>query len=173
MCTVAGTGHRPSKLGGYDQNAIDWLTAVAFKSLRLLNPDTVISGMAMGWDMALADAAIGLNIPLVAAIPFEGQDRIWSGSVRHRYNQIVNKAVRVVYTSPPGYAPFKMEVRNRWMVDNADEILALWDGSTGGTKNAVTYAFRKHKPIQNAWPLFQRTGDLLEPIIGDSDVWQP
>lgn len=172
MSIVAVTGHRPDKLGGYDQNAMDWLVAVAYKSLRLLKPDAVITGMALGWDTAVAEAAVGLRIPFIAAVPFKGQERLWPEPSQDRYRALLDQAQTVVYVSPPGYAPFKMQARNRWMVDKADTVLALWDGSNGGTGNAVRYALRQQKPLVNAWPIFQRIDDLLEPINGVSDGWQ-
>jgi precorrin-6x reductase len=33
-----------------------------------------------------------------------------------------------------------MQRRNMQMIDCADIVIAVWDGSTGGTKNAVDYA---------------------------------
>jgi uncharacterized phage-like protein YoqJ len=46
-----------------------------------------------------------------------------------------------------------MQIRNEWMVDNAHIVLALWDGSSGGTGNCIKYANRKsvNKPIINLW----------------------
>lgn len=40
-----------------------------------------------------------------------------------------------------------MMARNRFMVDHADGILAVWDGSKGGTGNCVSYALKKGKPV--------------------------
>jgi hypothetical protein len=35
----------------------------------------VISDMALGWDMAVAIAMLKLNIPVIFAVPFEGQNQ--------------------------------------------------------------------------------------------------
>ncbi|MEG3958811.1 hypothetical protein [Microcoleus sp. herbarium2] len=40
-----------------------------------MEPTHVISDMALGWDMAVAIAMLKLNIPLIFAVPFEGQNQ--------------------------------------------------------------------------------------------------
>ncbi|KAA0573470.1 hypothetical protein [Azospirillum sp. Sh1] len=76
---LAVTGHRPEKLGGHSP-ALRRKLAV-FASFRLRHfiqthgrPDKIISGMALGWDQAMAIAAIAAGIPLVAAVPCDAQD---------------------------------------------------------------------------------------------------
>jgi uncharacterized phage-like protein YoqJ len=60
-----------------------------------------------------------------------------------------------LYVSPPNFAVYKMQVRNEWMVNHANILLALWDGSTGGTYNCIQYAMKKnHIEIINLWGEF-------------------
>lgn len=139
---VAATGHRLGpKLGGYDLKTRRALGALAVDHLASLQPDSVISGMAIGWDQAVAAAAIRLNIPLVAAVPFDGQESMWPQEVRDRYIRLLKSASRVVIVSDRGAPNFNvvraMQHRNEWMVDRADEMAALWDGSFGGTFNCI------------------------------------
>lgn len=148
---LAGTGHRPDKLGGYGKEAAQHLRAVATKALKYMNPDAVISGMALGWDTALAQAALTLRINLIAAIPFEGQEKMWPEESRLMYKKIISRADDVRYICDPGYAPWKMQRRNEWMVDHSHGVIALWDGSEGGTGNCIRYAQKVGKPIYNQW----------------------
>jgi len=46
----------------------------------------------------------------------------------------------VVVVSEGGYSARNMQRRNEWMVDHSDKVLAVWDGSNGGTGNCVAYA---------------------------------
>ena len=39
-------------------------------------------------------------------------------------------------------------VRNREIVDYADEIVAFWDGSSGGTLSVIRYAEKRKKPCK-------------------------
>jgi uncharacterized phage-like protein YoqJ len=149
---LAATGHRPDKLGGYGLDVLTSAYRLALSHLQETRPATVISGLALGWDTAIALAAIKLGIPLTAVVPFNGQDSRWPEESRERYRKILDRAAEVVVVSPGGYAPHKMQVRNEWMVDRGDSITALWDGSPGGTANCVGYAEKVGKPIVNLWP---------------------
>lgn len=40
-----------------------------------------------------------------------------------------------------------MQKRNEWMVDRIDELLAIYNGTPGGTKNCIDYAKKLGKPI--------------------------
>lgn len=138
---LAGTGHRPDKLGGYGNDVLTALYRLALGELRTLQPDRVISGMAQGWDTALALAAITMNIHLTAAIPFKGQELRWPTASQERYRTILSKGKVVVrYVSTGGYSAAKMQIRNRWMVDRCNVLLALWNQTPGGTGNCVEYA---------------------------------
>jgi uncharacterized phage-like protein YoqJ len=139
---LAVTGHRPTKIGGYDPNnpirvAIrEWLE----HQVQLLKPSTGISGMALGVDQDFAKVCIAKAIPLIAAIPFVGQENAWPDSSRRVYYDILKKAKETVVVCQGGYAASKMQKRNEWMVDNCDVLLAVWDGTSGGTSNCVRYA---------------------------------
>lgn len=153
----AATGHRPDKLGGYGDGVLERLTLTATKWLQFIGdraPEKIISGMAQGWDTAVALSAIRLGIPLVCAIPFEGFQSRWPTQAQGRFKTILDSASQVHVVCEGKYAPWKMQKRNEWMVDNSDEILALWDGvSEGGTKNCIDYAIKQDKPIVNLFKL--------------------
>lgn len=145
----AGTGHRPNKLGGYSVEVNQKLLALALNNLE--GCTKVISGMALGWDQALAHAARMKGIPFIAAVPFFGQESAWPQASQDSYHQLLKAADDVVYVCDKGYAPWKMQIRNEWMVDHCDTVLALWDGSPGGTGNCMKYAQKVNKPIKNVW----------------------
>jgi len=150
---VAGTGHRPHRLGGYDDGTFQKLCSLALKSLSALEPQYVISGMALGWDQALATSALELRFKLDAAIPFEGQERRWPINSQKKYRQLLQQA-NVINTDPDKdglFRAWKMQVRNQYMVDNSHVLLALWDGTSGGTENCIRYALKKSCVIINLW----------------------
>jgi Uncharacterized protein conserved in bacteria len=156
---VSGTGHRPQKLGGFSKGAFNKLHTIATEWLLENKPEKVISGMALGWDMALAQASIDLDIPLIAAVPFKGQEGKWNLEDRLKYFELLLYAERIVYVCEPGYSPWKMQVRNEWMVKNSDIVLAMWDGTEGGTNNCIRYAEDKmKKTIINLYDKFKNYG---------------
>lgn len=97
--------------------------------------------MALGVDQDFAQISIELAIPFTAALPFIGQEDRWPESSRKYYEWLLERADDVVVVSPGGYSAAKMQVRNEWMVDNCDHLVAVWDGSEGGTGNCVRYAW--------------------------------
>lgn len=147
---IAGTGHRPDKLGGYSDEAFNRLVEIAEKALKRVKVTEVISGMALGWDMALAQAAINLGIPFIAAVPFKGQELMWISKTQKYYNELLAKAKEVMVVCEGGYSASKMQIRNEWMVDNCDVVYAMYNGDTfGGTFNCVKYAEKQNKIIIN------------------------
>lgn len=50
---IAVTGHRLYKLGGYGRDVYARLAQFAKDAIARYDPEQVISGMAMGWDMAV------------------------------------------------------------------------------------------------------------------------
>lgn len=149
---LAGTGHRPQRLGGHSKDVLRALIALADSYLEENPPDLVISGVALGWDTALAIAAIRRKIPTKGYVPFEGQDNRWPAEDRQRYRKILSKCVSTVYATPHGYSPRAMQRRNELMVDDSDCVLALWDGvEQGGTWNCIRYAREQGRSIVNLW----------------------
>lgn len=152
---VAFTGHRPSKLGGYDYNSPINLNIREYISniIQEVKASKVISGMALGVDQFAADSAQDLGIPWVAAIPFKGQETAWPASSQKLYHDLLETAEEKVIVCEGKYAPHKMQIRNEWMVDRADIVVAIWDGSKGGTANCVAYAKSKNKRLIVTAPL--------------------
>lgn len=107
--------------------------------------------MALGWDQALAEACVLEGVPFDAFVPFLGQESVWPEKARAKYKWLMSRADLIAYTAPPGYAAWKMQTRNEAMVKSAGVMLALWDGSAGGTANCVRYAEKVGTPVLNVW----------------------
>lgn len=154
------TGHRPAKLGcGYDipNPTYDHIRSETEKLLKKLKPEKAISGMAIGYDQWAAQICVDLNIPWIAAVPFADQDVIWPKESRAVYNRLIKKATEVVIVSEGVYAGWKMQKRNEWMVDHADIVIGLFDGSPGGTANCLRYAQEQNKMIYRISPILPVT----------------
>lgn len=146
---VAFTGHRPDKLGGYDaDNPVAKAVKQALRAkLRKLAPAKAITGMALGVDQLAAEVCIEMNIPFIAAIPFKGQECKWPKRAQEHYNYLLTFAHEAIIVCEGEYSPRKMQIRNEWMVDRCQRLIAVYDGSTGGTANCVDYAERKGRRI--------------------------
>ena len=151
---LAVTGHRPPKIGGYDpaEPMRVWVRDQLVLALRTLHPVWGITGMALGVDQDFAQVCADLGIPFTAAVPCTGHDATWPDTSRRYYKHLLACAAEIFVVSPGPYAPWKMQVRNEWMVDHADEVLAVWDGSSGGTANCVAYVRRVGKNVRRIFP---------------------
>lgn len=156
----AGTGHRPDKLGGYD-DPIYWRALnLALWHLKEHPCHVVISGMANGWDQAIAKAAMLHRIPFIAAVPFKGQEGTWPKSRRHHYHNLLECADHVEIIDPDVRDFTEMrkafDKRNRWMVDRCTHLVTLWNGTPGGTANCIRYAQRVNRKTYDLWPYWEK-----------------
>jgi uncharacterized phage-like protein YoqJ len=102
------TGHRPVKLGGYNDqtNFHSVLYPVLYQTLeRFYNVSmrTCVSGMALGWDTWAAEAVLQLksihpDVRLIAAVPFLTQPLIWPLESQIRWRNIVQQADEIWLT---------------------------------------------------------------------------
>lgn len=158
--TVAVTGHRPDKLYGYNMSDPRYMLLMsAIKGyLRKTRCTRAISGMALGTDLIFAIAVLelkkeGMDISLTCAVPCRNHKAKWKKSAwTEKYDEILKEADEVVLVSDMPYNQFVMQQRNQWMVDRCDELLAVFDGSPGGTKNCIDYAASQDKKITVLFP---------------------
>lgn len=141
---VAFTGHRPDELGGWDLPNPTYIHVCQQieKTLKEVQPEKVISGMALGVDQWAANIAVKLNIPFVAAMPFMGQDSVWNAESKKTFQTLLKMASEQVIVSEGGYTAAKMQTRNEYMCDNCDVLIAVFKQTetSGGTYNCVQYA---------------------------------
>ena len=111
-----------------------------------------LSGMAEGTDAWAALAVLALKkenpaLKLHCVLPCEGQADEWSASARERYFSILEQADEVVYVSRE-YHDGCMLKRNRYLVDHAACLLAVYNGEwRGGTAMTVRYAQKLGREI--------------------------
>jgi len=147
---VGITGHRPQKVGGFSLPNPTYIKVCKEieKHLRELKPYKVISGMALGVDSWFCSIATKLNIPFIAAIPFKDQESVWQDKDKKIYLRFLEKAEDVIIVSSGGFSKEKMQIRNEYIVDNCDILIAVFNKELGGgTANCVKYAEEKKREI--------------------------
>jgi hypothetical protein len=151
---LAITGHRPDKLPLDMEEYLSVFTDV----FMLMGPSYMYQGMAPGADLISAYAAFQTNrLPYEAVLPYAGHRAMMKTDYwRSMWDQAQHFADRVEVLSDsetyPGH--WCMFNRNHYMVDHADEVIALFDGEfgRGGTQETVTYARKKGKPVHVIHP---------------------
>ena len=143
--------HRPNKLWGYNLESPQYqaLQKRFEAELLAIKATDAWTGMALGADTVFARAVLklrdaGTPIRLHCAIPCQNHSSRWLPESKQEYNRILSLADEVHLVTDAPYAPALMQRRNEYMVDRADLVLALWDGTCGGTGNCIRYARQKH-----------------------------
>ena len=150
--TVCFSGYRPAKLPwGYDEEDP---RCAALKARLLQAAETAcregyrhfICGMARGVDTYCAELVLSLrqkypDITLEAAIPCPDQPDAWTPAQRERWRDIVERCDYETVVQDH-YSAGCMQRRNRYMVDHAARLIAVFDGQEGGTRRTVEYAMR-------------------------------
>lgn len=161
----AFTGHRPQNLpfrfDETDERCLRLkaeLRKLIVQMVEQKNVTHFISGMALGIDIYAAEMVLDLKtdfpfITLECALPCETQAARWSERYRNRYFKIVEQCDKETLLQTH-YTPDCMQKRNRYMVEHADFVLAVWDGSPGGTGMTVNYAHFLNKVV---WTLNPNT----------------
>jgi len=162
MPTACFTGHR--KINSQYYNRInpspDWLSLknylnkVVTSLIKDHSVDHFITGLAIGVDMlgaesvAICRAFTPGPVKLTGAMPFPSQGSRWPEPTRNHWENTKGLCNELVSVSPDPYHPSKMQIRNEWMVDRSDYVIAIWNGiEKGGTWNCITYAKATGKPV--------------------------
>ena len=129
--TAAFTGHRR-----YDGECDDALRAVV-RELYGRGFRVFWSGMALGFDLAAAEAVFALRgelpgLRLCCAVPFPGQADRFPEADRLRYMRILDRADEVATLAPAA-------------------VVAWFDGGKGGTRYTWDYARRCKAERINLW----------------------
>lgn len=156
--TCCFTGHRPKRLPwGYNEEGV---TCNLFKRKlkntveELMNEGVThfISGMAMGVDLIAAEIIVEFkkqydNVSLEAAIPCKTQTDGWPFEYIERYKNILEHCDKITYISEKDTYDCMLK-RNRYMVDNADVVIAVWNGANrSGTGSTINYAQKQDKRV--------------------------
>lgn len=146
------TGHRPDKLG-YTEEEIKPLLEKAIDGAIEGGYVTFISGMAKGTDIWAAEIVLEKKkknraLHLVCAIPHPGFINGRSAQERRRYENIIKNADKCVLVSDR-CLPGCYQKRNIWMVDRSSGVIAVFNGTKGGTANTINYAKRHGVKIVN------------------------
>ena len=109
--------------------------------------DTFISGFAEGVDLIFARLVLEFQakryVKLEAAIPYADRIKCCNPEVK----TLLAKCHKVHIVNEQ-YSPGCFFVRNRFLVDRADAVIAVYDGrQSGGTYQTICYAEEAGKPI--------------------------
>lgn len=146
------TGHRPDKME-QGEKEIKPLLEKAIDDAIKNEYVTFITGMAMGVDIWAAEIVLerkktNSDLHLICALPHPGFESRRSMTEKMRFNRIIKKA-DLVKEINDHYFRACYQVRNEWMVDHSNLVIAVFNGKKSGTKNTIDYAKKNSKIIIN------------------------
>ena len=142
---AAFTGHRD-----IDPSEYDALASRLFLTVDRLYREgvtTFYAGGALGFDTIAAVTVLNMKahyprLKLIVAVPCPDQAKSWADADRALYESILRRADEVVTVSPR-YIRGCMQIRNRYMVDRADTLVAYVKRDSGGSAYTRNYAIKK------------------------------
>ena len=147
------TGHRPEKLP-WGEDELD-PRCLEIKAKLATAVETAyeawcrhfLCGMARGADFYFCEAVLDLRqrrpgVTLEAVIPCEEQAARWSERDRDRYYTLVASCDGETMVQRH-YDKGCMLRRNRYLVDHAARLIAVYDGMLGVTMDTIRYAMKQ------------------------------
>lgn len=147
---AAFTGHRTYR------HEADALLRRTIRMLYDAGIRTFLSGMAVGFDLAAAEAVLDCrkslpDIRLVAVIPFLGQQQRFSPNDRMRFERIVSVTDEKIVLSET-YNRGCYALRNDYLIAHAATLVTWYDGSSGGTRYTVEKALSRRRKLIHLHP---------------------
>lgn len=155
--TCAFTGHRPNKY--------PWLSmpdSEAYQKLKQRLRGAVEQLIGEGYTHFISGGALGVDtlaaltvleerdanpfLTLEMALPCPSQTRYWSARDRQIHERLCAQADALTWISEI-YTPFCMYERNRFLVEACQTLIAVCDGTPGGTRMTVGLAYDEGKRI--------------------------
>ena len=137
------TGHRPEKLN-MNEFEVKKLLEKAIDEAIEEGFTTFISGGSRGVDLWAAEIVnkkkkTNPNLRLVMALPHPDFEKRWGAKDRLLLDYVVKNADFVKMVSE-NYYKGCYQVRNQFMVDRSSLVIAVYNGTVGGTRNTIIYA---------------------------------
>ena len=152
------TGHRPEQIHWISNECSD--RYIGLKNILSDAIDQSIDdgytdffcGMARGIDtlaaqLVLEKSVLNPSIKLHAALPCPNQHERWPEKDKELFENILSLCDSKTLVSP-FYTDSCMLNRNKFMVDNSQRVIAVWNGYfRGGTAFTVRYAKKRQREI--------------------------
>lgn len=151
MTTCCFTGHRripPEVVAPLRERLEAEIESLIRQGVRYFG-----AGGALGFDTLAAEAVLDLKavypfIRLILVLPCRDQTRGWAEEDVKRYQAILKRADKVVYTAER-YTSGCMYKRNRHLAEHSDCCLCYLTENIGGTFYTVGLCRRRGIPVRN------------------------
>ena len=155
--TCCFTGHRSSKLPfisddqHHDTVMLKEALSTEIFGFMMSGCHTFYMGCGEGMDVIFGELVLGIKkrikgVRLICVPPYIGFEKTHNEPWRSRCEAVIRQADETVnlgdHPVRGGYF-----IRNRYMVDRATDVLAVYNGGTGGTAYTLEYASKQNRDI--------------------------
>ena len=134
---VLVAGHRPGELGGFGRSPIadgvrTRLQEVLAAMVEVDGPLAVVSGLRLGAEQLGAEAALALELPLVAVLPYPEADKPWPPDAQAHFRELVDAAEIAItleskVPASRQLAGAALARRDAWLAKQVDDAVVVWD----------------------------------------------
>lgn len=158
MKICAFTGSRPEKMPVLQkpesteyQELIGRIRNKIIELTERENVTTFLSGVAKGIDLIAAEIVLELaendkRLQLECIVPYRAQANGWSEEYKEQYRSVLDRSDMVTVLQEK-YSRGCLQKRNRYLVEKADLVLAVWNGTKGGTEYTIKYGRKLNKEL--------------------------
>lgn len=168
--SCAFTGYRPQKLPWLAREedprciALKHRLWLAIEEACRSGMEHFICGMAQGCDLYFGELVVQAkaywpDVTLEAALPCPEQAQQWPEEDRTRWRRLLDVCDYETVVQKH-YSSGCMMRRNRYMVDHAAVLIAVYDGQNGGTGSTVRYAMKQKIPVVFVPPVEEDEQDV-------------
>lgn len=152
--SVAFSGHRlvPRVL----RKQVKYLLVKEIENAYNMGYRYFLCGMAMGFDLMAAEAALSLKsrlkeLKLIAVIPHPDQTKLWDEKDKELYDKIYKKANRRILLSEK-FSRDSLLKRNDYLLLHSTVLIAFYNGNKrGGTYYTYRRAVKQDKKVINLY----------------------
>ena len=148
--TCCFTGHKPDKLA-ISNEELEKKLRIAVNEAVNDGVTTFITGMAPGTDLIAGKVVLDLKNPdikLICAVPFPNHSKPFSMQWKALYQKLLNNTTEAHYICDK-YSRVCFYRRDEWMVDHSNMVIAVYNGTRGGTRYTINYAKKKGVPVKH------------------------
>ncbi|WP_177182727.1 SLOG family protein [Paenibacillus sp. OV219] len=182
MKTILVSGYRATELGIFSAKhpGIAIIKKALTKQISALVEDglewVIISG---GWGVELWAAEVTIELKksyeslrLAIITPFLEQEENWNEQKKTTYSEILSGADYVNSVSKQKYAgPWQFKARDRFLLDNSDGLLLIYDEEQDGSPRYLLELARAHAEVTPDYGIITISGHDLQNIAEEEQFY--
>ena len=157
-------GHKPNRLFGYygKLDLYDKLKRLITERLGELTCAVdgnilLVNGLALGTDRIFSRISFELakqdkRYFTEAIIPYAKYEANWPQETQEEYYDLLKQFDVVTYMTKKDYIPDLVTIRDKYMINESDFMLAVYSGGKGEILDAIKYARKSNVPVVRIKP---------------------